>query len=187
MSINRPVYVVASDRPGVSQRRLRLGQERQCRQQATVAAARGRRMISCRRLAARLQLPAQLSSRRPLADRLRWCLTPIGSRTLVETVVPNCALAASDRDRLARLLALVSPTRRWPVEHRHAPLLCALGILDAPDVAYANASRRRFADPSETRERALALIDELNGEIRAERYEQRRSPRPRLWAGVRPH
>jgi hypothetical protein len=111
----------------------------------------------------------------------------LGGRTLVETVVPDCAVAASDRDRLARLLALVSPTRRWAVEHRHAPLLCALGILDAPDVAYANASRRRFADPSETRVRALALIDELKRETRAERYEERCTPRPRLWAGVRPH
>ena len=104
-----------------------------------------------------------------------------------ETVVPGCAVSTSDRDRLAHLLALVPATRRWAVEHRHAPLLCALGILDAPDVGYAHASRRRFADPSETRERALALIDELARETRAERYEQRRSARPRLWAGVRPH
>jgi len=66
----------------------------------------------------------------------------------------------------------------------HAPLLCALGILDATDVAYAHAARRRFADPSETRKRTLALIDELDREIRAERYEQRRHARPRFSAGV---
>ena len=83
----------------------------------------------------------------------------------METVVPDCALSTSDRDRLAHLLALVSATRRWAVEHRHAPLLCALRVLDAPDVGYAHASRRRFADPSETRERALALIDELAREL----------------------
>ena len=104
----------------------------------------------------------------------------------MESVVPDCALSATDRDRLTRLLALVPPPRRWAVEHRHSPLLCALGILDAPDVGYANAARRRFADPSETKERALALIDELDREARAERYKQRRSARPRLWASVRP-
>ena len=105
----------------------------------------------------------------------------------METVVPNCALSAADRERLTCLLDLVPPPRRWAVEHRHSPLLCALGILDAPDVGYANAARRRFADPSETKERALALIDELDREARAERYEQRRRTRPRVWAGVRPH
>jgi hypothetical protein len=105
----------------------------------------------------------------------------------MEIVVANSTLSTSDLDRLARLLALAPPTRRWAVEHRHAPLLCALGILDARDVGYAHAARRRFADPSEIRERALALIDELDREARAERYEQRRSARPRLWAGVRPH
>jgi len=104
----------------------------------------------------------------------------------METVVPNCALSATDRDRLTRLLALVPPPHRWAVEHRHSPLLCALGILDAPDVGYANAARRRFADPSETKKRALALIDELDREARAERYKQRRSARSRLWASVRP-
>src|SRR4051812_36039503 len=84
----------------------------------------------------------------------------------MEAVVPNCALSATDRDRLARLLAVVPPTRRWAVEHRHSPLLCALGILDAPDVGYANAARRRFTDLSNTKERALALIDELDREAR---------------------
>jgi|tagenome__1003787_1003787.scaffolds.fasta_scaffold20327974_2 hypothetical protein len=103
----------------------------------------------------------------------------------MEAVVPNRALAATDIDRLARLLALVSPPRRWAIEHRHSPLLCALGILDAPDVGYANAARRRFADPAETKERALALIDELDREARAERYKQRRGARPRLWATAR--
>ena len=105
----------------------------------------------------------------------------------MEPVVSSCALSTSELDRIARLLGLVAAPRRWAVEHRHAPLLCALGILDAPDVAYADAARRRFADPSETRERALALLEELDRETRAERYERRRSARPRLWAGLRPH
>jgi hypothetical protein len=110
-----------------------------------------------------------------------------GSCTLVETVGRKSALSASDRDHLVRLLALIPPPHRWAVEHRQASLLCALGIIDAPDAGYANAARRRFADPLETQERALALIAELDREIRAERYEQRRSARPRLWSGVRPH
>jgi hypothetical protein len=104
----------------------------------------------------------------------------------METVVSNLALPATDRDRLTRLLASVPPSRRWAVEHRHSPLLCALGILDAPDVCYANAAYRRFADPSQAKERALALIHELDREARAERYEQQRSARPRFWASVRP-
>ena len=105
----------------------------------------------------------------------------------METVVTNCALSTSDRDQLVRLLALVPPARRWAVEHRHAPLLCALGILHAPDVGYAHAAQRRFADPSETRQRALALIDELDRETRAERYKQRGGASPLLWPGLRSH
>jgi|SRR5215217_843296 len=105
----------------------------------------------------------------------------------METEVPNSSLSASDRDRLARLLASVPPERRWAVEHRHAPLLCALGVLDAPDAGYAHAALRRFADTSETRKRALALIDELDREARTERYEQRRLARPRLWPGLPSH
>jgi len=112
----------------------------------------------------------------------------------METDVADRALSALDRERLARLLSLVAPTGRWAVEHRHAPLLCALGIIDAPDVDYALAARRRFADPSETRVRALALIEQLDREAQAERYQQRRTERdqrrrsawPRIWAGVRP-
>ena len=65
--------------------------------------------------------------------------------------------STSDRDQLTRLLALVPPARRWAVEHRHAPLLCALGMLDAPDVGYANAARRRFATrPRHVSERSLS-------------------------------
>ena len=105
----------------------------------------------------------------------------------METLAGHCALSASDRDHLVRLLALVPAPRRWAVEHSQAPLLCALGILDAPDVGYANAARRRFADPLEMRDRALALIAELDLEIRAERYEQRRSARRRLLWAMRPH
>jgi hypothetical protein len=111
----------------------------------------------------------------------------MGVATLVDTVGRNCALSASDRDHLVRLLASVPAPRRWAVEHRQAALLCALGIVDAPDVGYANAARRRFADPLETRERALALIAELDRELAAERYEQRRSARRRLFSSVRLH
>ena len=84
-----------------------------------------------------------------------------------ETVVASRVLSASERDHLVRLLALVPPRHRWALEHRHTPLLCAIGILDPPDEAYARAARRRFADPSETRERALALLIELDRETRA--------------------
>jgi hypothetical protein len=99
----------------------------------------------------------------------------------------NGALSASDHDHLVRLLASVPAARRWAVEHRQAALLCVLGILDAPDAGYANAARRRFADPLETRERALALIAELDRELATERYEQRRSARRGRFPGVRLH
>ena len=102
----------------------------------------------------------------------------------MERVVASDVVRTSDRDRLTRLLAMAPPARRWAVEHRNAPLLCALGITEAPDVAYARAARRRFADPSETLERALALIDELDREMRAERYAQRRNGRSRLRSSV---
>ena len=98
-----------------------------------------------------------------------------------ETVVPDCVLSVSERDRLLRLLALVSPPHRWAFEHRHMPLMCAIGILDPPDEDYARAARRRFADPSETRERALALLIELDRETRAAPNAYRRRARPRLW------
>jgi hypothetical protein len=77
------------------------------------------------------------------------------------------AVSVSERDRLVRLLALMPPRHRWAFEHRHTPLLCALGVLDPPDEAYARAARRRFADPSRTRKRALALLVELDREARA--------------------
>ena len=80
-----------------------------------------------------------------------------------------------------RQLALVPPPPRWAFEHRHTPLLCALGILDPPDEGYARAARRRFADPSETRERVLALLIELDRETRAAPNTYRRLARPRLW------
>lgn len=82
-------------------------------------------------------------------------------------VAPSGAVSASERDRLVRLLALMSPGHRWAFEHRHTPLLCTLGVLDAPDEAYARAARRRFADPSNTRKRALALLVDLDQEARA--------------------
>ena len=84
-----------------------------------------------------------------------------------ERVVTTCVLSVSERDRLVRLLALVPPPHRWAFEHMHAPLLCAIGILDSPDEGYARAARRRFADPPEARERVLALLVELDRETRA--------------------
>lgn len=97
----------------------------------------------------------------------------------METVVRSSPLGASDLDRLANLLTSAPASRRWAVEHRNAPLLCALGILEAPDAGYAHAAHRRFSDPSETRRRALALIEELDNDSRVARYEQRRSARRR--------
>ena len=100
---------------------------------------------------------------------------------LEETVVTSRVLSASERDRLVRLLALVPPPHRWAFEHRHAPLLCAIGILDPPDEGYARAAGRRFADPSEARERVLALLVELERETRARPNAYRRLARPRQW------
>src|SRR3954453_8040520 len=114
--------------------------------------------------------------RRPADPRpRRWAPRP------EEAVVTSCVLSVSERDRLVRLLALVPPPHRWAFEHRHAPLLYAIGILDPPDEGYARAARRRFADPSETRERALALLIELDRETRAAPNAHRRHARPRLW------
>ena len=96
-----------------------------------------------------------------------------------ETVVTSCVLSVSERDRLVRLLALVPPPHRWAFEHRHAPLLCAIGILDPPDEGYARAARRRFADPSEVRERVLALLVELDRETRTAPNAYGRLARPR--------
>jgi len=103
----------------------------------------------------------------------------------MEIMVRSLVLGTSDRDRLATLLASAPASRRWAVEHRNAPLLCALGILDAPDVDYAHAAQRRFADPSKARGRALALIEELDRDDRVERYELWRNTRRRRWAAVR--
>lgn len=92
---------------------------------------------------------------------------------------PSPALSALERERLAALLAVTSPGRWWAVAHMHGPLLCALGLLSAPDAAYARAAQRRFGDPAHTRRRALALLDELDRDIRDERYEHQRKQRRR--------
>ena len=84
---------------------------------------------------------------------------------------PSPVLSVSERDRLVQLLALVPPRHRWAFEHRHTPLLCALGVLDPPDEEYARAARRRFSDPSVTRARALALLGELDRETRPARLQ----------------
>ena len=67
------------------------------------------------------------------------------------------------------------------------PLLCALGILDPADDGYARAARRRFADPSKLRDRAMTLITELDHETRAALDVHRRNATPRLWPFTRPH
>jgi hypothetical protein len=100
---------------------------------------------------------------------------PVGSD------IPSCVLSDSERDRLARLLALVPPPHRWAFEHRHAPLLCALGVLDPPDEGYARAARRRFADPAETRDRTLAFLIDLQRETRAAPKASRRLPGLDRW------
>jgi hypothetical protein len=97
----------------------------------------------------------------------------------VNRSAPRSALSALEHDRLADLLATLPDRRRWTVAHRQGPLLCALGLLDAPDPAYARAAQRRFDDPVDTRRRALALLAELDRDAREERYEHRRRERRR--------
>jgi len=83
-------------------------------------------------------------------------------------------LSAVERERLARLLALLPESRHWAIAHMYGPLLCVLGLLRPPDAGYARAVERRFTDPADTRRRALALIAELDRDARDERYAQRR-------------
>lgn len=92
----------------------------------------------------------------------------------MDTQVLSSPISRHERDRLAGLLASLPPASGWAVRHRHGPLLCALGLIDAPDAAYAHAAHRRFSDPSQTRRRALALLDELDRDARSERYARRR-------------
>jgi len=80
----------------------------------------------------------------------------------MQTILAGNPLTPFERDRLAGLLAALPPSRRWSVSHMHAPLLCAVGVLSAPDAAYEHAAHRRFADPEEFRRRALALLAELD-------------------------
>jgi hypothetical protein len=95
----------------------------------------------------------------------------------MDTSAAAPVLSTFERERLAALLAGLPDPRRWAVTHRHAPLLCALGLADAPDPGYAHAAQRRLSDPAESRRRALALLDELDRDARSERYEQRRRER----------
>jgi hypothetical protein len=92
----------------------------------------------------------------------------------METFSPNSILSASERDRLAGLLASLPDPRRWAVGHMHGPLLCALRLVNPADPGYAHAAQRRFVDLADARRRALALLDELDRDARSERYEQRR-------------
>jgi hypothetical protein len=91
----------------------------------------------------------------------------------MDLFVSHRALSTHERDHLARLLAALPAGEEWAVRHRHGPLLCALGLIDAPDAAYAHAADRLFADPDHTRSRALALLEQLERADRDERYEQR--------------
>jgi hypothetical protein len=94
---------------------------------------------------------------------------------------PISPLTVVEHERLADLLAVLPASRYWAVSHMHGPLLCALGLLSAPDAAYARAVERRFGDPADNRRRALALLDELTRDARVESYEQRRRERRRAF------
>lgn len=59
----------------------------------------------------------------------------------------------------------------------HGALLCVLGLVNPPDVAYANAAHRHFLGSAGVRLRALALVDELKRDARAQRDEQHRQMR----------
>ena len=105
----------------------------------------------------------------------------------MDTFLPANALSAAERARLADLLAVLPAGRGWEVRHMHGPLLCALGLIDPPDAAYAHAALRRFADSAHARRRALALLEQLDRDARSERYERQRRGRrsaPRLTGPV---
>jgi hypothetical protein len=99
---------------------------------------------------------------------------------------PSPAVSALERERLAGLLAALPDGRHWAVAHMHGPLLCALGLLRAPDAGYARAAQRRFDNLAETRSRALALLVELDRDARDERYERRRRERRRVFRFASP-
>jgi hypothetical protein len=92
----------------------------------------------------------------------------------MSTLVPTGPLSPQEHDRLAALLAGLPAAEAWWMRHMHGALLCALGLIDPPDAAYARAAVRRFSDVELTRRRALALLEQLDRDVRAERYEQRR-------------
>jgi hypothetical protein len=91
----------------------------------------------------------------------------------MSTFVSPVALSDQERVRLADLLAGLPPTEAWWLCHMHGALLCALGLIDPPDPAYARAAVRRFADAELARRRALALLTQLDRDARTERYERR--------------
>jgi len=92
---------------------------------------------------------------------------------MLQPTTPSFVLSAAERDRLARLLALMPESRRWAIAHMHGPLLCVLGLVHPADAAYVQAARRRITDPADARRRALALIDELDRDARASRNGRR--------------
>jgi hypothetical protein len=91
----------------------------------------------------------------------------------MSTFLAPSALSAHEHDQLARLVAGLPAAEAWSVRHMHGALLCVLGLLDPPDAAYARAAARRFADVELTRRRALALLEQLDLDGRAARYERR--------------
>jgi hypothetical protein len=92
----------------------------------------------------------------------------------MSTFVPTTALSLDERDRLASLLAGLPAGERWWIEHMQGALLCTLGLLDPPDAAYARAADRRFPDPGDARRRALALLAQLDREVRVQQHTKRR-------------
>jgi len=89
-------------------------------------------------------------------------------------VAHTTVLSTQEHDRLAALLAGLPTAEAWAVRHMHGALLCTLGLLDPPDAAYARAADRWFADAAHTRRRALALLAQLDRDVRLQRFEKRR-------------
>jgi hypothetical protein len=92
----------------------------------------------------------------------------------MSTFVHTSALSVDEHDRLASLLAGLPAGERWWVEHMQGALLCTLGLLDPPDAAYARAADRRFTDPVDARRRALALLAQLDRDLRLQQHAKRR-------------
>lgn len=170
------------------QRRFRAVGVRARRQRSRGKAdAKGARQYSQDRLLLPLWVEAvECTSVDGDAGTARWCAAraevpascarysgemPSHESHATDTFTLSSALSAIERDRLAGLLAAMSPPRRWAVEHMHSPLLCVLGLVKPPDAAYAHAAERYLVDAANTRRRALTLVDQLERYARSERRE----------------